>query len=176
MTILGNFTIFFCLPGKLIKYGTGPRDARGVYQKYHTYTANALIFQSAEGYTFDITDENGAKRSINIVEYMRKFKNTVIRHPKWPVVHVGNRNMTNYVPLELCTIVTQPYKGKMEANLTSKMIKGAAVGPKERFKKIEESVRISYLTEDQFINLLFNTLKILIFCREREANLGRAKC
>ncbi|OXA47083.1 protein argonaute-2 [Folsomia candida] len=140
------------LKGKLIKYGTGPCDARGVYEKYHQFTANALINQSAEEYTFDITNEKGAKRTINIVQYMQEFKNTKIRNPQWPVVHIGNRNMTNFVPLELCTIITQPYRGKMEPVLTSKMIKGAAMGPEERFKKIEESRKGSKFGECEVLN------------------------
>ncbi|OXA37659.1 protein argonaute-2 [Folsomia candida] len=127
------------LRGKLIKYGTGRCNQKGVYEKYHQFTANGLILRSAENYEFNMTDEKGITRSINIVQYMQKFKNTTIRFPKWPVVHIGNKNMTNYVPLELCMIITQPYRGKMEPKLTSAMIKGAAIEPVARFKAIDQA-------------------------------------
>lgn len=132
---------YFCVQGKLIKYGTGRCNQKGVYEKYHQFTANGLILRSAENYEFNMTDEKGITRSINIVQYMQKFKNTTIRFPKWPVVHIGNKNMTNYVPLELCMIITQPYRGKMEPKLTSAMIKGAAIEPVARFKAIDQAVR-----------------------------------
>ncbi|XP_035708535.1 protein argonaute-1-like [Folsomia candida] len=127
------------LRGKLIKYGTGRCNQKGVYEKYHQFTANGLILRSAENYEFNMTDEKGITRSINIVQYMQKFKNTTIRFPKWPVVHIGNKNMTNYVPLELCMIITQPYRRKMEPKLTSAMIKGVAIEPVARFKAIDQA-------------------------------------
>jgi hypothetical protein len=115
------------LKGKLIKYRTGTTKA-----------AVVMIGNTAAGYTFEMTP--GKKETLtNVVQYMKTHKNTTITKPDYPLVHIGNQKMTNYVPLELCTIITQPYKGKMEPALTSEMIKGAAKAPVERFNKIMES-------------------------------------
>jgi hypothetical protein len=126
--------------GKLIKYGTGtPHSTTGKYDNYHKFSAVGMIENTAAGYKFEMTP--GQKDTLtSVVDYMKKYKNTIITKPDYPLVHIGNQKMTNYVPLELCTIITQPYKGKMEPALTSEMIKGAAKAPVERFNKIMESV------------------------------------
>jgi hypothetical protein len=100
-----------------------------------------MIENTAAEYKFEMTP--GQKDTLtSVVDYMKKYKNTIITKPDFPLVHIGNKKMTNYVPMELCTILTQPYKGKMEPALTSTMIKGAAVEPRTRFNRIMESVSI----------------------------------
>ncbi len=71
---------------------------KGVYEKKHRFVAVRVMEYSSKTYDFTM---NGEK--INIQTYFEREKGIKLQHPEWPVVHVGNKNMTNYVPMEVRT-------------------------------------------------------------------------
>lgn len=51
---------------------------------------------SARSYTFEMNE-----KKVSIEDYFKTEKKINLEHPDWPVIHVGNKNMTNYVPMEV---------------------------------------------------------------------------
>ncbi|CAL8144684.1 unnamed protein product [Orchesella dallaii] len=121
------------IKGKLVEYGSGGQHPDGSFKKLHRFVAVKIVNTDPDTFKFPLNE-----KQISIREHFLD-KQVTIKHPKWPVVHIGNKNMTNYVPLELCEILPQAYKGKLEAEDTSRMIRGAATEPIDRFNRIAKS-------------------------------------
>ncbi|ODM95230.1 Protein argonaute 1, partial [Orchesella cincta] len=81
------------IKGKLIQYGSGGQLPDGSYKKQHRFIAVKIVKTDADTFTFPMND-----KMISIREHFLE-KEVSIKHPKWPVVHIGNKNMTNYVPI-----------------------------------------------------------------------------
>ncbi|OCH91554.1 Piwi-domain-containing protein [Obba rivulosa] len=77
---------------------------------------------------FDCEEFGG---SITVEEYFKRKYNINLRYANnLPLVNVGNAQRPNYLPPEMCQIADgQPYRGKLDGNETSQMIRFAANPP-----------------------------------------------
>jgi len=90
---------------------------------------------------------------ITVLQYFQEQFKMRLKCPKLPCVWLGPLNKTIYIPLEFCHMVAQPMpRGKkLSEQCTSTMIRGTAVNPEERKKKIMEGLRNSnMLVNDEF--------------------------
>ena len=74
------------------------------------------------------------KSKVSIAQYFKDAYNYKIRYPKLPVVHVGDKKKSNYLPIELLKLKRQacPQSKVLGEAATSEMIKVTAVKPNER--------------------------------------------
>ncbi|KAF9817896.1 hypothetical protein IEO21_03090 [Rhodonia placenta] len=96
------------------------------------YTRKKAIFrvsdQTARQIKFDCQELGGI---VTVEQYFqRKYKITLRHANDLPVVDLGSRAKSNFVPAELCEIYEgQPYYGKLSPNETSNMIRFACNPP-----------------------------------------------
>ena len=83
------------------------------------------------------------KAKVSIAVYFKEEYNYVIKYPQLPVVHVGAKNKSNYLPMELLRLKRQacPQSKVLGDVATSNMIKVTAVRPDERQQFIRENLR-----------------------------------
>lgn len=130
LKVAGDF-----IKGKLIEYGSGKR-VNDTFEQKQRYVGNKFVAESAE---YKFKSKDGEEWSIK--DYFEKKKGITLKYPEWPVVHVGNENLTNYVPLELCYIVPQAFRQKLGATDASVVVQAMAKSPEERLKSIKNSVK-----------------------------------
>jgi len=80
--------------GKKVEYQTEAPDGN---ISYHRFRVIAIKPIRADEYSF--SSHGGPAQTV--ADYFRVVKNTKLKHPNLPVVHVGSPNMTNYVPVEV---------------------------------------------------------------------------
>ena len=76
---------------------------------------------------------------------MNRFirKHFTLRYPDLPCLHVGKKNSTVYLPMEVCEIVEgQRTFHRLTETQKSDMIRHTAMSPSERFRKIHEIVSL----------------------------------
>jgi len=80
---------------------------------------------------------------ISIVQYFKKQYNLDLKYPNLPCLWVGARDKTTYIPMEFCTLVSQPMprKKKLQDDAVATMIRQTAIKPLERQKKIMEGLK-----------------------------------
>ncbi|KAF8133991.1 Piwi domain-containing protein [Boletus edulis] len=77
-------------------------------------------------------DEFNAK--LSVADYFKKKYNKTLRHPELPVVNIAGPNSKHpiYVPPELCEILPgQPFRGKLDDQQTTEMLRFACKRPPE---------------------------------------------
>lgn len=105
---------------------------------------NGRGFKSARSAIFVSNGEH-----MSIQEYFRR-KGITLSYPDLPVLHVGSRARTIYLPLELCRISAgQATNRKLTPMCVSKMIKFSATSTDERKRKIMDLLkRIDYASDN----------------------------
>ena len=95
---------------------------------------------------------NGLKKAANkeiivdmgktVEEYFKDQYGVVLEYPSLPLLWVGSKQKTIYIPMEFCQMVEQPMprKKKLADDAVAKMIRFTAVKPADRQKKIVESL------------------------------------
>lgn len=89
-------------------------------------------------------DEKGV--NMTVLEYFERVKNTRLRFPDLPCLHVGSKIRNVYLPLELCFIPAgQATNKKCTPNCVAQMIKFSATSTDERKRKIQNLLsKINY--------------------------------
>ncbi|EMD35748.1 hypothetical protein CERSUDRAFT_84845 [Gelatoporia subvermispora B] len=95
---------------------------------YRRKRAIFRIMQSNSRTTrFNCEEMNGV---VSVEDYFKRKYRINLRYPDLPVVNVGNAQRANYLPPEICEIIDgQAYRGKLDPNETSQMIRVAANPP-----------------------------------------------
>ena len=80
---------------------------------------------------------------LSIVEYFKKQYNLSLKYPKLPCLHVGARDKTTYIPMEFCSLLSQPMprKKKLPDEAVAAMIRQTAVKPLDRQRRIMEELK-----------------------------------
>ena len=80
---------------------------------------------------------------LSIVEYFKKQYNITLKYPKLPCLWVGARDKTTYLPMEFCSLVSQPMprKKKLPDEAIATMIRQTSVKPLDRQKKIMDELK-----------------------------------
>ena len=80
---------------------------------------------------------------LSIVQYFKKQYDLDLKYPNLPCLWVGGRDKTTYIPMEFCTLVSQPMprKKKLQDDAIANMIRQTAIKPLERQKKIMEGLK-----------------------------------
>jgi len=89
--------------------------------------------KTATQFTFPYSESPEAPmRQISVAQFFRTKYNFSIKFPDLPVVNVGNKNKAIWVPAEICEILPkQPFKGKLSAEQTRKMLDIATLAPNQ---------------------------------------------
>ncbi|VDK67627.1 unnamed protein product [Onchocerca ochengi] len=91
---------------------------------------------------------------LTVEEYFNRYKNIYLKYPNLPILHCGRATRKDYFPMELLRLSdkVQRVKKRLTPFQIAKLIRGTALSPLERFKKIDwflKGMRIS--TDDEFI-------------------------
>jgi len=80
---------------------------------------------------------------LSIVQYFKKQYDLDLKYPNLPCLWVGSRDKTTYIPMEFCTLLSQPMprKKKLQDDATATMIRQTAIKPLDRQKKIMEGLK-----------------------------------
>ena len=80
---------------------------------------------------------------ISIVQYFKKQYGLDLKYPNLPCLWVGARDKTTYIPMEYCTLVSQPMpkKKRLQDDAIATMIRQTAIKPLDRQKKIMEGLQ-----------------------------------
>ena len=80
---------------------------------------------------------------ISIVKYFKKQYDLDLKYPNLPCLWVGARDKTTYIPMEFCTLVSQPMprKKKLQDDAIATMIRQTAIKPLDRQKKILDGLQ-----------------------------------
>ena len=83
------------------------------------------------------------KSKVSIAQYFKDTYNYKIKYPKLPVVHVGDKKKSNYLPIELLKLKRQacPLSKVLGEVATSEMIKCTAVRPDKRQAFIRDKLQ-----------------------------------
>jgi eukaryotic translation initiation factor 2C len=128
-------------------------DLKGLKVRYQLpdgrkrgYRINALVKPANQQMIPDL--------HITVEEYFRKENQTKLTYPKLPCLWVGSREKTIYIPMEFCEMVPQamPRNKKLADDAVANMIRGTAVKPEERKRKILEglSQNGNFFKSDEF--------------------------
>ncbi|KAM3721464.1 Protein argonaute-1 [Dirofilaria immitis] len=103
---------------------------------------------------FEIYRSENSVEELTVEEYFSRYKNIHLKFPNLPVLHCGRTTRKDYFPMELLRLSdkVQRVKKRLTPFQLAKLIRGTALSPLERFKKIDwflKGMRIS--TDDEFI-------------------------
>eukprot|EP00088_Acartia_fossae_P049385 TRINITY_DN5436_c0_g1_i1.p1 TRINITY_DN5436_c0_g1~~TRINITY_DN5436_c0_g1_i1.p1 ORF type:complete len:857 (-),score=211.64 TRINITY_DN5436_c0_g1_i1:190-2724(-) len=89
--------------------------------------------------------EKISDETMTVEQFFRNKYSTVLKYPNLPCLWVGARDKSIYVPMEFCTMLPQqmPRSKKLNDQATANMIKGTAVKPHERRKRIIDGMKES---------------------------------
>ncbi|CAG9534226.1 unnamed protein product [Cercopithifilaria johnstoni] len=112
------------------------------------------VGQPARIQRFQIKRNDDSIEELTIEEYFNRYKNIHLKFPNLPVLHCGTLTRKDYFPMELLRLSdkVQRVKKRLTPFQIAKLIRGTALSPLERFKKIDwflKGMRIS--TDDEFI-------------------------
>ena len=101
--------------------------------------------KSADQEMITIREENGTETKISVADYIKQQYGIQLKFPKLPCLWVGSRAKTTYIPVEFCTMLSQPLpkRKNLEDDSVAKMIKQTAVKPLERQAKIMEGLKMN---------------------------------
>ncbi|KAK3908670.1 LOW QUALITY PROTEIN: Protein argonaute-2 [Frankliniella fusca] len=116
-----------------------------------TYRVNGLV-RNAFDERFQLDDSG---RTMSIGEYFEKEKKYTLRYPDLPCVHVGHRDKTIYVPMELCVLSPgQATMKKLDETQTAAMVRIAATNVQDRKNKIKEAMQRANLNSSPHVKEL----------------------
>ncbi|EFO28035.2 hypothetical protein LOAG_00451 [Loa loa] len=103
---------------------------------------------------FQMRRSDDSMEELTVEEYFNRYKNIRLKFPNLPVLHCGTLTRQDYFPMELLRLSdkVQRVKKRLTPFQIAKLIRGTALSPLERFKKIDwflKGMRIS--TDDEFI-------------------------
>lgn len=76
-----------------------------------------------------------------VVTIYYAVQSTALRYPHLPCLHVGKKNRTVYLPMEVCQIVNgQQAFHQLTDQQTTEMRKQTIMEPRDKFRKIQEIV------------------------------------
>ncbi|VDM97873.1 unnamed protein product [Thelazia callipaeda] len=112
------------------------------------------VGQPARIQRFELKRGEESLGQVTVEDYFRRYKNIILNFPNLPVLYCGKVTMKNCFPMELLRLSdkVQRVKRRLTPFQIAKLIKGTAVSPLERFKKIDwilKGMRMS--SEDEFI-------------------------
>ena len=101
--------------------------------------------KSANQEMITIREENGTETKISVADYIKQQYGIELKFPKLPCLWVGSRAKTTFIPVEFCTMLSQPLpkRKNLEDDSVAKMIKQTAVKPLERQAKIMEGLKMN---------------------------------
>ena len=101
--------------------------------------------KSANQEMITIREENGTETKISVADYIKQQYGIQLKFPKLPCLWVGSRAKTTFIPVEFCTMLSQPLpkRKNLEDDSVAKMIKQTAVKPLERQAKIMEGLKMN---------------------------------
>ena len=120
------------------------KDLKGLKIRYELpngrkrqYRCNGLVESSRKQ---KIPDLNSTVEKYFLDTYKVK-----LRHPSLPCLWLGPINKTIYIPMELCTMMSQPMPRQkvLHEDCVSQMIKDTAVSPMERQKRILRELQMN---------------------------------
>ena len=90
-------------------------------------------------------EENGTEIKISVADYIKQQYGIQLKLPLLPCLWVGSRAKTTFIPVEFCTMLSQPLpkRKNLEDDSVAKMIKQTAVKPLERQAKIMEGLKMN---------------------------------
>ncbi|OQS04315.1 Argonaute1 (AGO1) [Thraustotheca clavata] len=113
-------------------------------QTKRSFKINGITKNSAAETMFKGAD--GAECSI--ADYFAKTYSP-LKYPGLPCIHVGAKNGTNYLPLEVCRVYEgQKLPKKVSDNQVASMIRYTCTKPEERRRKILEQVNTAHFETD----------------------------
>jgi len=79
---------------------------------------------------------------ISVADYFKHQYGISLKLPNLPCLWVGSRDKSTYIPMEFCTMMSQPMprRKKLQDDAIANMIKQTAIKPLERQKKIKEGL------------------------------------
>ncbi|KAG1734940.1 ribonuclease H-like domain-containing protein [Suillus paluster] len=95
------------------------------------YTLFRITSSSAAETTFI---KNG--RRISVAQHFREVYKISLEHPELPLADLGTERRSVFVPLELCMIESQPFRGLLDDRETTKMLNHSCPFPKDNFDEI----------------------------------------
>ena len=143
------------------------RDLEGLKVKYEMPTSEGgmrkrqyrvleLRRKPANQELITLKEEDGKEVKVSVADYFKQQYGVELKWPGLPCLWVGSRDKTTYIPVEFCTMMSQPLpkRKKLEDDAVAKMIKQTAVKPLERQAKIMEGLKMNNNTykKDPFAN------------------------
>ncbi|KAL3998292.1 Piwi domain family protein [Acanthocheilonema viteae] len=112
------------------------------------------VGQPARIQRFQMMRSDDYVEELTIEEYFIRYKNIRLKFPYLPVLHCGTLTRKDYFPMELLRLSdkVQRVKKRLTPFQVAKLIRGTALSPLERFRKIDwflKGMRIS--TDDEFL-------------------------
>ena len=82
---------------------------------------------------------------LSVVEYFKSQYGVHLRYPNLPCLWVGSKDKTTYIPMEFCTMMSQPLprKKKLQDDAVANMIRKTAIKPLERQEKIKNGLKLN---------------------------------
>ncbi|KAG1787368.1 ribonuclease H-like domain-containing protein [Suillus plorans] len=75
-------------------------------------------------------------RQVSVAEHFQNVHSISLKRPDLPVADLGTAGRSNYVPLELCVIESQPFRGLLNDRETTNMLNHACKPPAANFEEI----------------------------------------
>ena len=118
------------------------KDMKGLKVRYE------LPNGSKRGYRVNGLKESANKLKIpelgkTVAQYFQDTYKVGLQFPALPCLWLGSREKTIYIPAEFCSMAAQPLPRNkaLQEDATAKMIRGTAVNPLDRQKKIIEGLK-----------------------------------
>ena len=130
------------LEGLKIRYEM-PTSKGGVRKRQ--YRVLELRRKPASQELITLKEENGKETKVSVADYFKQEYGVELTLPGLPCIWVGSRDKTTYIPVEFCSMKSQPLpkRKKLEDDAVAKMIKQTAVKPLERQAKIMEGLKMN---------------------------------
>ena len=79
---------------------------------------------------------------MSVADYFMNQYGIALKLPNLPCLWVGSRDKSTYIPMEFCTMMSQPMprRKKLQDDASANIIKQTAIKPLERQKKIKEGL------------------------------------
>ncbi|KAI5169234.1 eukaryotic translation initiation factor 2C [Pancytospora epiphaga] len=98
-----------------------------------SFKVSGILNKAASSVEFEVDGEK-----MTVAAYFAKTYRP-LKHPNLPLIVIKKRELTIYMPMEVCRILpSQKYPKKLDENMTSQLLKIAAQRPLERFRQIAE--------------------------------------
>ncbi|PNY23392.1 Protein argonaute 5, partial [Tolypocladium capitatum] len=123
-------------PPRVRAFGAGPRDVEFWLEPGPASGTPASAGQKKGGKKAKPAETAGG-RYISVYEFFVSAYGIRIANPDLPVVNVGNRENTTYLPAQVCYVIPgQPAKTKLDPAQTQNMIRFAVRGPAQNATSI----------------------------------------